>query len=131
MSKEAIELQKEVVKFLNTISELMFSNDFAVVRDLKVARRRAKAVLALLEKKPEVAEFTKRFRDFIRLSKEHSSKSKIGRLRTYGKEACDVIDRQEEKIKQLDWEIEGLKAIIQNTEGEIVLPDQESEAKDD
>ena len=62
MSKEAIELQKEVVKFLNTISELMFSNDFAVVRDLKVAKRRAKAVLALLEKQPEqpkAAEFEK------------------------------------------------------------------------
>ena len=53
MSKEVIELQKEVVKFLNTISDLMFSNDFAVVKDLKVTRRRAKAVLALLEKQPK------------------------------------------------------------------------------
>ncbi|KKL49243.1 hypothetical protein LCGC14_2317420, partial [marine sediment metagenome] len=52
-NKEAIELQKEVVKFLNTISELMLSNDMAVVGDLKVARARAKTVLTELEKQPE------------------------------------------------------------------------------
>ena len=38
MNKEAIKLQKEVVKFLNAISELMLSNDWAVVGDLKLTK---------------------------------------------------------------------------------------------
>lgn len=51
---------------------------------------------------PSATEFTRRFRDFIKLSEEHLSKSKIGRLRTYGKEACDIIVRQAEQIKRLE-----------------------------
>lgn len=70
---------------------------------------------------PEAGDFTKRFRDFIKLSEEHLSKSKIGRLRTYGKESCKIIDRQAAELKKkqdvteyerlLDKHIEAVKHI--------------------
>ena len=50
---------------------------------------------------PTAGAFTKKFRELIKLSEKHLSKSKIGRLRTYGKEACDRLDRAEAINKDL------------------------------
>lgn len=52
-----------------------------------------------------VREFTKIFRDFIKISEEHPSKHKPNRLRTYGREACNIIDRQAQTIKDQAAEI--------------------------
>ncbi len=47
------------------------------------------------------SEFTKKFRELIKLSEEHLSDNKIGRLQTYGKEACKIIDTSEASRKEL------------------------------
>lgn len=53
-------------------------------------------------KQSEAGAFTKRFRDFIKLSEEHLSKSKIGRLRIYGREACTRLDQLEYDLQTLE-----------------------------
>jgi hypothetical protein len=55
----------------------------------------------LKAQEPPAGEFTKRYRELIKLSEEHLSKSKIGRLRKYGREACNIIDHQAEEKKRL------------------------------
>lgn len=54
--------------------------------------------IADLQVKP--TEFTKRFRGLIKLSEDHLSDNKIGRLQTNGREACDIIDRFAAKKKK-------------------------------
>jgi hypothetical protein len=56
------------------------------------------------------SEFTKKFRELIKLSEEHLSDNKIGRLQTYGKEACKIIDTSEASRKEL---LEALEKVQQ------------------
>lgn len=59
--------------------------------------------LALLSaEQPDAGSFVQRFRKFINLSEEHLSKNKIGRLRTYGKEACGLLAAAEQKAKKFE-----------------------------
>ena len=52
-----------------------------------------------LEQQPTARKFTKKFRKLIKLSEDHLSINKIGRLQMYGKEACDIIDSAEARRK--------------------------------
>lgn len=83
----------------------------------------AKQALTLLRSQPEAGEFTKKFRDFIKLSEEHLSNNKIGRLRTHGLTACDLLDAQSSELKGKEGEIEGLKERLEKLTGERLLID--------
>ena len=63
---------------------------------------------------PPAGDFTKRFRDLIKLSEDHLSDNKIGRLQTYGKEACDIIETETQRADKAEAREKDLAILNEN-----------------
>ncbi len=97
MYQKAIELLEENSHILRAIYD---EKEIPMPDDLeKLSSNNAQAV-TLLKQQP-AADFTKKFHELIKLSEEHLSDNKIGRLQTYGKEACKRLDRAASTKKDL------------------------------
>ena len=82
---------KDLTRTHNQKRELyqMYVNSFLVCPDCQQPKDQPSSKL------------TKKFRELIKLSEEHLSDNKIGRLQAYGKEACKLLDKSEASRKEL------------------------------
>lgn len=101
--QKAIDLLKDVIALMEEFPERY-----------QITMPKVAEALAALESEPAVepSEFTSSFRKLIKLSEEHLSNNKIGRLRTYGRDACDLINHQAATIKSQAAEIRTFKKRI-------------------
>ncbi len=105
---------KDLTRTHNQKRELyqMYVNSFLVCPDCQQPKDQPSSKL------------TKKFRELIKLSEEHLSDNKIGRLQAYGKEACKLLDKSEAEKENLhkfiveilgDVSVQDFDRIVKNT----------------